>query len=190
MNATCTLPACEKPSQGRKWCSAHFAKFYRYGDPLAIGPGKGRVAQPVEPRLMAGLVSTGVGCWEWQRSRNADGYGQICVNGRVERVHRVMYELKVGPIPEGKLVMHICDNPPCANPDHLRLGTDAENNADRDAKGRNYYRNQTHCPHGHLYDQTNTRWLKNGKRACIACSREQSLRGYYRRRARLVSDAL
>lgn len=41
-----------------------------------------------------------------------------------------------GPIPEGMVVMHLCDNPPCYRYDHLRIGTTAENNADRDAKGR------------------------------------------------------
>lgn len=50
--------------------------------------------------------------------------------------HRCAWRLWRGPIPEGKLVLHHCDNPRCINPDHLYLGTDADNVRDREARGR------------------------------------------------------
>jgi hypothetical protein len=56
--------------------------------------------------------------------------------------HRMVWESQHGPIPEGMVVMHLCDNPPCCEPTHLKLGTRAENNADRDRKGRNRRPNQ------------------------------------------------
>ena len=55
---------------------------------------------------------------------------------RTYRAHRLMWEEVNGPIPEGMVLLHICDNPPCIRLDHLRLGTQAENVADMVAKGR------------------------------------------------------
>lgn len=70
------------------------------------------------------------GCWIWTGARNAD-YGQFWWRGRMIRAHRVV----MGD-PKGLCVLHRCDVPLCVNPDHLFVGTRADNNADRDAKGR------------------------------------------------------
>lgn len=78
------------------------------------------------------------GCLVWIGRRDKDGYGQISVCGRPMRAHRVAWVLANGPIPRGLCVLHSCDNPPCVNvrEGHLFLGTNTENMADRDAKGR------------------------------------------------------
>jgi hypothetical protein len=77
-------------------------------------------------------------CWPWTACRHAFGYGKIGVAGRVEFAHRVAWTLTNGPIPAGLYVLHHCDNPPCCNPAHLWLGTYADNNADKAAKGRSH----------------------------------------------------
>ena len=73
------------------------------------------------------------GCWIWLgkiKDRNPakyNLYGVIGWRGKLVRCHRVSYELAFGPIPPHMVVMHICDTPPCVNPDHLKLGTHSEN---------------------------------------------------------------
>ncbi len=80
-------------------------------------------------------------CWEWQGYRHPDGYGQVKISAinpkRPLYAHRVAYELMTGQeIPDRYAVLHKCDNPPCCNPRHHRLGTQAENVRDRFLKGR------------------------------------------------------
>lgn len=77
------------------------------------------------------------GCWLWDKCIAGFGHGQINI-GKNKKVqaHRFAYELYVGPIPEGMLVRHKCDVPCCVNPDHLLLGTHADNVRDRCERNR------------------------------------------------------
>lgn len=86
------------------------------------------------------LIAPPMVCWEWIASKDPHGYGQIRTGGPgggpLRQAHRVSYELHNGPIPAGLLVRHTCDNPGCVNPDHLRLGTQADNVQDMIDRGR------------------------------------------------------
>jgi hypothetical protein len=93
---------------------------------------------PLPPRPLASVleriqdrckVDTASGCLLWQGSRNSSGYGTISIGGRrgTDQVHRIVYAHAHGPIPQNLEIMHLCHTRLCVNPDHLRLGTRAEN---------------------------------------------------------------
>lgn len=121
-------------------------------DPLALPCGLGRPraeeaampgpkAKPIIDRFWA-AVEIKDGCWGWKLSIAGAGYGIIQVQKRKENIryniyaHRYSWEIHKGAIPNGLYVLHSCDNPICANPGHLFLGTQADNLKDCVSKGR------------------------------------------------------
>lgn len=93
----------------------------------------------IPDRVVNKITLSHNGCWEWNGATNSYGYGVVGVGRRSEgtaKVHRYVWEHFNGQIPDGLHVLHRCDNPPCCNPDHLFLGNDADNVADKISKGR------------------------------------------------------
>lgn len=104
-------------------------RFTIFGEPALLRRFMGKVS----PEPMSG-------CWLWTGAPSDDTptgqYGRFRVHGVQERAHRVSWLLHKGDIPDGLHVLHRCDNPACVRPDHLFLGTNQDNVADRVAKGR------------------------------------------------------
>ena len=80
-------------------------------------------------------------CWEWTGATHGGGYGKFCYRAAPKvmlqrTAHRISWEMLYGPVPDGLLVCHSCDNPPCVRPNHLFLGTHAANMRDMKQKGR------------------------------------------------------
>jgi len=87
-------------------------------------------------RIFAYIKKKEDGCWVWTGKKGQDMYGQISVNGKRKRAHRVSFELFKEKILPGMLILHSCHNTLCVNPDHLRQGTVKENSNDMIAASR------------------------------------------------------
>lgn len=99
-------------------------------------------------RFLSKISKSDTGCWLWKAALKANGYGTFRMQDGMRYAHRVSYEMFKGPVPDRMYVCHSCDVRNCVNPDHLWLGTAAENQQDMAAKGR------TKSPAKRLSDET------------------------------------
>lgn len=133
------------------------------------------------------------GCFEFQGGRNGKGYSQVSVKNKRWMLHRFIYAMTKGAIPDGHQVLHDCDNPPCCNPAHLRTGTMADNAVDSVDKVRHFHASQTHCKHGHEFTDENTYIAKVPgrpgmvRRQCKECQRTMQRKRWYANREQMLA---
>lgn len=97
------------------------------------------MSKPIRDRILDGFIpEPNSGCWLWEGSSNKSGHCQIYYNKQLRYVHRLSYELFVGPIPKYKFILHKCDVASCINPDHLYVGTARDNVKDRVERKRSF----------------------------------------------------
>lgn len=138
IGATCELDGCDRKHAAGGLCHAHFARKQR-GVPLDTPLREVFETDDLLERLRRYAPEGAPDeCWEWTRARNKN-YGMISVgNGKLRGAHIIAWELaNDAELPAGMLIRHTCDNPPCTNPGHLLLGTQADNTADMVSRGRN-----------------------------------------------------
>ena len=123
------------------------------------------------PPQLAGRFRVTDSYWLWNDPPGTEGYAQVHYNGRSRHVHRLMYELLVGAVPEGLVLDHLCRERTCVRPDHLEPVTNRENILRGvSPSARNAVK--THCVHGHEFTQENTyAYTRLGKRECRTCKR-------------------
>ncbi len=136
MKKLCSINGCNSDLYQSKYCSKHYKRWYRYGDPLRERP---TVIERFFDKIELIPFSS---CWYWMGHLDKDGYGSMKIKKKVVRAHRYSYAVHNGPILDGRIIMHSCDNPSCVNPSHLSAGTNAENSRDMVKKGR------TNAPYG------------------------------------------
>lgn len=120
----CKAEGCANPHHSKGYCRAHAHRLARHGDPFGGDPDR---LSTLAARLAKWLL-VGDGCWIWTGTLDNHGYGQVAIGGgRITRVHRVVYRLLVGPIPDGMEPDHLCRARACARPDHLEPVTHREN---------------------------------------------------------------
>lgn len=129
---------------------------------------------PFEDRLWRRVGISATGCWHWT-GHTASGYGRIRFEQRAQLIHRLVFTLLVGPIPEGMVLDHLCRNTRCCNPAHLEVVT-IQTNTRRGVSPAAVNAVKTECVNGHPFDAQNTRHNTNGKRSCRACAREWARR--------------
>lgn len=134
----CSVEGCGRANYAKGLCAMHYQRRRITG--TTGDSGKGRAS--LEERFKRYVpVCREDECWGCSGARTGKGYGAIQEGGKKSPMilaHRLSYELHNGPIPNGMVVMHSCDNPPCVNPMHLRVGTQSENIIEAFIKGRKF----------------------------------------------------
>jgi hypothetical protein len=137
-----------------------------------------RREQDPSERIKRGIeIDSNTGCWNWQGDKTSNGYGRVRINGRKILTHVLSYQLKHGPMPEGKELHHRCENRACCNPNHVEPVTRLEHCLSLSRRSPAFINaRKTHCKRGHEFTAENTWLAKDGERGCRQCMRAQRKR--------------
>ena len=139
MTDICCIKECNLPVVALGLCNKHWRRNKKFGSPVAVSSHSGSFrGLSAEERFAKSVVKTD-GCWLWKASKDKNGYGIFrgeLAGVMFTRAHRFSYALHTGDLLVGMQALHTCDNPSCANPDHLFSGTNADNMRDKVQKGR------------------------------------------------------
>ena len=130
------IPQLDGRTWRRKTCSDECKAAYRRQQ-WAERPKSPKPRPSLHTRFWSKVAKGEPGeCWEWQGATGQSGHGQFWTGERITNAHRMAYRLTKGEIPDGLMVRHACDNPPCCNPSHLLVGTARDNSQDALERGR------------------------------------------------------
>lgn len=123
---TCLIQDCTNRIHARGWCSRHYWRWYKYGDPKH--PVKRKRGHK---RVWPNDITKAGDCLIWKFNQESTGYGRVYVGQQQILAHRYAWAQEFGEIPAGMLVDHVCHNRLCVNTSHLRLATRQQNNSNR-----------------------------------------------------------
>lgn len=158
----CMVKGCQRKHFGHDRCKFHYQQWYRSPDFQVQARRKAQFI-PLANRLWAKVDFLGPnGCWLWTGAVDGKGYGHLSRHhGELVKAHRLSYELKRGPIPEGLTIDHRCRTKRCVNPEHLEAVTGLEN-------FRRFVDSRMACKNGHTWTEETTYWYR-GRRGCRPC---------------------
>ena len=162
--SACAIPECRNSAGRDSFCWKHYRNLMRFGT--------AEIARTAtEERFWEKVEKTDT-CWLWLGALGHFGHGTFKVEGKTVKAHRYAYELLIGSIPDGLVLDHVCQIPPCVNPDHLEPVTQRENVQRGSTPPANNARKEL-CLNGHVFSTENTRFdPKTKHRICRTCARE------------------
>lgn len=168
---TCQVVNCTADVASRGMCGRHRQRIARYGE---LFPVSRRSNIELYFWSLVKIPATPDSCWNWTGPLDGSGYGRAVARQlsptNTKMAHRWVYEQRVGTIPDGMVIDHLCRNRSCVNPEHLEPVLSAENTR-RGLHGELRIR----CAHGHELSAENTYVRKSdGSRRCRRCAAVQT----------------
>lgn len=146
----CSIIDCDRPNRCRGMCDRHYRRALSNGEIELIQKKYKNAEIAMQERTV-----WSDGCLIWTGARDPRGYGNLQIKGVRTYAHRFAYQMAYGDIPSGMYVDHLCHNPSCCNPEHLRLANHAENIRNR----RGSTRNSKSGVRGVVWDLRRGKWV-------------------------------